>query len=260
RRIEYWVTVHAWFPEGVCAEQARATATGTMRWREAVAAVWQRLGRELRRRLAVLGRMPFLGAYDEYLGRALWGGTENDACWAFEALAEVGLVELVGGGYYHLPWLVWLFAQEQGQELRPRDRLRAAAAAWRYPLRKRWANWRLGRLLVPAPGRDWRQFNAKWWDNDGAGPLPAWLYRRYVSRQRLPLPGPAEWAALVRMRCFYAGIWLAVVAALILSSLLPAWCTGIALAVGLLTFWLAWENQRRINCWRHGRQSFVETD
>lgn len=260
RRLGGWAIVHGAFPEGVCAEQARSTEVGTLRWREAVAAAWQRLGKEQHRRLAVLGRMPFLGAYDGPLGRALWGGTEDDARWAFEALAEAGLVELTWYGHYYLPWLVWLFAQEQGHEPALRDRLREAAAAWRYPLRRTWKDWRLGRLLVPAPGRDWRLFSARWWDNDGAGPLPAWLYRRYVSCQRLPLPGPAEWAALGRMRCLYAGIWLAVLVALILSSLLPVWCTGIALAVGLAAYWLAWENQRRINCWRHTQPSFVETD
>ena len=88
---------------------------------------------------------------------------------------------------------------------------------------------------------------------------PAWLYRRYVSSHRFPLPGPAEWAALLRMRWFYAGVWLLILVALVLRGLLPGWSTGIALAVGLVAFWLAWENQRRINCWRYGRQSFVET-
>lgn len=162
-RVNGWDAVHSTFPGGVCAEEARSTLEGVSRWREVLTREWQRLGQPLRRRLAILGRLPFLLYYNWLIARPLWRDTIEEAQWAFAALAETGWLEPVlveegvpawtcGGkpgsgevrvrqfrGEYRLPWLAWLFAQEQGHELDLWDQVRCALEARRYSreIRKR---------------------------------------------------------------------------------------------------------------------------
>lgn len=275
-RTNNWYTVHSAFPEGICAEEALCTKEGMLRWKEVVGREWSRMGKDMRRRLAALGRLPLLSTYDTRIGQALWGGDEEEVEWAFLKMVEHGLLEPVVLGRlppgrlsyrmlrnlrssvrYLVPWLVWLFVQEQRQELTLLDKVRCAVAAWHYPVN---GGGLPGiTLLVPMiPPSFWDLVCSTWTDKYNAGLVPVWLGQKYTYH-RFPLTTPREWAVIMRMRWVYLSIWGLALVAVVLGKLLNFPCAGVlALFVAALTLMLAMDNQRRLNLWRKCKKSFVE--